>query len=199
MRVIFNPNKIDMISSKTSILVLILMCFCFVGFSQTASKKDSLMRIIRIAKQDTSTVWVLMDYGNIMSDRFVDSASIYYKKGFKLAKSLNHKRGISQYYLNMIFLESSRLSNDGEALRLSKEFELFAKNEKNDNFLSGAYFSLAKSYQSLEKYDSSIYYYGNTLKLLEKIKSTKRIPPIYSSLSRIYSNQKMNDIALEYL
>ena len=188
-----------MISSKTPILVLILMCFCFAGFSQTASKKDSLRKIIRTAKQDTSTVWALMDYGKIMSDEFADSASIYYKKGFILAKILHHKKGISQYYFNMIFLESSRLSNDREALRLSGEFELFAKNEKNDNFLSGAYFSLAKSYQNLEKYDSSIYYYENTLKLLEKTNSSKRIPSIYSSLSRIYSEQKMNIIALEYL
>ena len=199
MRVIFNPNEIDMISSKTSILVLMLMCFCFAGFSQTASKKDSLRRIIRTAKQDTSTVWALMDYGKIMSDEITDSASVYYKKGFVLAKNLNHKRGISQYYFNMIFLESSRLSNNGEALKLSKEFELFAKNEKNDNFLSGAYFSLAKSYQNLEKYDSSIYYYENTLKLLERTNSSKRISSIYSSLSRIYSNQKMNGIASEYL
>jgi signal transduction histidine kinase len=169
------------------------------NYAQTISKKDSLMTVIRKSKQDTNKVWAMMDYGKIMSNENVDSAVFYYKKAFNLGKKLNHKKGIAQFYFSMIFLESSRLSNHQEALRLSREFELFAKNEKNDKFLSGAYFSLAQSYQNINQYDSSVYYYENTLKLLEKAKLPSKIASIYGSLSRIYSEQKMNDIALEYI
>jgi signal transduction histidine kinase len=187
------------LSRKILILLLALLGFQMNNYAQTISKKDSLMTVIRKSKQDTSMVWAMMDYGKIMSNENVDSAIFYYKKAFVLSKKLNHKKGISQYYFAMTFLESSRLSNHQEALRLSKEYEQFAKNEKNDKFLSGAYFSLAQAYQGLDQYDSSIYYYENTLKLLEKLKSPSKIASIYGSISRIYSHQKMDNIALEYI
>jgi signal transduction histidine kinase len=194
------PKQNDMIlPQKILILFLVFLGFCFNIDAQTISKKDSLMTVIRKSKQDTSMVWAMMDYGKIMSNENVDSAIFYYKKAFNLSKKLSYKKGISQYYFAMTFLESSRLSNHREALRLSKEYELFATNEKNDKFLSGAYFSLAQAYQGLDQYDSSIYYYENTLKLLEKIKSPSKIASIYGSISRIYSHQKMDNIALEYI
>ena len=186
-------------TQKFLVLWLVLLGSCMNNYAQIISQKDSLRTIIRKSKQDTSMVWAMMDYGKIMSNENADSAVLYYKKAFLLGKKLNHKKGIAQYYYDMIFLESNRLSNHHEALRLSRAFELFAKNEKNTKFLSGAYFSLARSYQNLDQLDSSIYYYENTLKLLQKIKSSSKIASIYGSLSRIYSEQKMNNIALEYL
>ena len=184
---------------KLLVLLLLLFGSCINNYAQTISKKDSLMTVIRKSEQDTNTVWAMMDYGKIMSNENVDSAVFYYKKASNLGKKFNHKKGIAQFYFAMIFLESSRLSNHQEALRLSREFELFAKNEKNDKFISGAYFSLAQSYQNINQYDSSVYYYENTLKLLEKAKSPSKIASIYGSISRIYSDQKMNNIALEYI
>jgi signal transduction histidine kinase len=186
-------------SQKMLVLWFVLLGSCMNNYAQTINKKDSLMTVIRKSKQDTSMVWAMMDYGKVMTDENVDSAVFYYKKAFTLGKKLNHKKGIAQFYFAMIFLKSSRLSNHQEALRLSKEYEQFAKNEKNDKFLSGAYFSLAQAYQGLNQYDSSIYYYENTLKLLEKTKSPSKIASIYGSLSRIYSEQKMDNIALEYI
>lgn len=184
---------------KMLVLWFVLLGSCMNNFAQTINKKDSLMTVIRKSKQDTSMVWAMMDYGKVMTDENVDSAVFYYKKAFTLGKKLNHKKGIAQFYFAMIFLESNRLSNHQEALKLSREFELFAKKEKDDKFLSGAYFSLAQSYQNINQYDSSVYYYENTLKLLEKAKLPSKIALIYGSISRIYSAQKMNNIALEYI
>lgn len=198
MRIIV-PKQNDMALLHKILILSIVFVGSYSNINAQISAKDSLKNIIRKSKQDTNTVWAMMDYGKIMSNENVDSAVFYYKKAFALGKKLNHKKGTAQFYFAMIYLKGSRLSNHREALRLSREFELFAKNEKNDKFLSGAYFSLAQSYQGLDQYDSSIYYYENTLKLLEKTKSPSKIASIYGSISRIYSEQKMDNIALEYL
>jgi signal transduction histidine kinase len=184
---------------KKILILSVVFAGCYFNINAQSSKKDSLRAIIRKSKQDTNSVWAMIDYGKIMTNESVDSAAIYFNKAFVLGKKLNHKKGIAQYYFAMVFLAGNRQSNRQEAIRLSREFELFAKNENNDNFLSGAYYSLASTYQGLDQLDSAIYYYENTLKLLEKIKSTTRKNTIYGNLSRIYSEQKMNNIALEYL
>jgi signal transduction histidine kinase len=194
------PKQNDMtLLHKILILFLFFFSFYFKVDAQAISKKDSLMAIIKKSKQDTSMVWALLDYGRIMSNEHADSATFYYKKAYTLGKKLNHKKGMAQYYHAMIFLQDSRFSNYQEALRLSREFELFAISEKNDKFQSGAYFSLASTYQNLNQLDSAIYYYENTLKLIDNTKFSTKIASIYGRLSGIYSDQKMNEISLEYL
>ncbi len=186
------------LSRKILILLLVFLGFCMNNYAQTISKKDSLMTIIRKAKQDTSMVWALVEYGKIILDDSVDSAAYYYQKAFVLSKKLAFKKGINQYYSNIIFLIGNRQENIKEALKLSKEFEIFAKKEKNDKYLSGAYFAYAVTYQNSEQYDSSIHYYEKALRLFEKVKNTVNISTIYGNISNIYRNQRMFDLALEF-
>ena len=167
-------------------------------YAQTSSKKDSLRAIIRKPKQDTSTVSALVQYGKIILDDSVDSAAYYYQKSFVLSEKLGFKRGIYRYYSNIIFLIGNRNENIKEALKLAKEFEYFAKKEKNDEYLSGAYFAYAVTYQNSEQYDSSVHYYEKALYLFEKVKNTVDVSTIYGNISNIYRNQNMFDIAMEY-
>lgn len=189
---LMNPSR------KTLILLLFFFGFCVNNYAQTISLKDSLRTIFRKAKQDTSTVNALMEYGKAMTEESVDSATIYYKKALALSRNLNFKPGIYRYYLNYTYMVGIRNSNIKEALRLAKEFEAFAQKEKSNKFLSGAYFIHAIVFQENSQYDSSIYYYEKTLKLFEKINNTADITTVYGNLSSIYRNQKMFDLAMEY-
>ncbi len=189
---LMNPSR------KTLILLLFLFGFCVNNYAQTISLKDSLRTIFRKAKQDTSTVNALMEYGKAMTEESVDSATIYYKKALALSRNLNFKPGIYRYYLNYTYMVGIRNSNIKEALRLAKELEAFAQKEKSNKFLSGAYFIHAIVFQENSQYDSSIYYYEKTLKFFEKINNTADITTVYGNLSSIYRNQKMFDLAMEY-
>jgi signal transduction histidine kinase len=166
--------------------------------AQTANKKDSLMSVIKKAKPDTNKVWAIFDYGRIMSDEHVDSAAIYYEKGLALSKKLNFKKGISSYYVNIIYLVGYRNKNKAEGLKIAKEYEKFALKEKNQRFLAKAYFSTGVAYQGLDISDSAIIFYEKSLTILEKIKDLSELPVIYTNLSSIYIDQKLYDIGLKY-
>jgi signal transduction histidine kinase len=187
-----------MISSKMPILALLLISLCFEGFSQTASSKDSLLTIIRKAKQDTVTALANIEYGRIISDEFVDSSTHYFKKGFSLSKKLNYKRGIASYYLNIIFTMGNRKLDTKGALALAREFEKFAEKENDDKIRGQASFAYAALYQRIDQYDSTIYYYEKTLRLFNKIHKTDVNATIYGNLTNVYRSHNMLDIALEY-
>jgi signal transduction histidine kinase len=183
---------------KLLILWLVLLGSYVNIYAQTSRLKDSLRIVFRKAKQDTSTVNALMEYGKAMIEESVDSATFYYQKSFSLSKKLNFKPGIYRYYLNYTYMVGIRNSNTKDALRLAKELEAFAQKEKSNKFLSGAYFIHAITFQQSEQYDSSIYYYEKTLKLFEKINNTADITTVYGNISNIYRSQNMLDLAMEY-
>lgn len=185
-------------STKLLVLLLVLLGSCVNVYAQNINLKDSLRTVFKKAKQDTSTVNALMEYGKAMTEESVDSATIYYKKALALSKKLNFKSGIYRYYLNYTYIVGIRNSNMKEALRLAKEFEAFAQKEKSDKFLSGAYFIHAITFQEGGQYDSSIYYYEKTLKLYAKINNMIDVTTVYGNISNIYRNQNMFDIAMEY-
>ncbi len=180
------------------ILLLILLGSNINVYAQAANLKDSLRTVFRKIKQDTSTVNALIEYGKAMTEESIDSATFYYQKALVLSKKLNFKSGIYRYYLNYTYMVAIRDANKKKALQLVKEFEVFAQREKNDKFLSGAYFAHAIIFQKKEQYDSSIYYYEKTLKLFEKINNTVDITTVYGNISNIYSSQNMYDLAMEY-
>ena len=184
--------------SKRLLLWLVLYSSCINVYAQNPSGKDGLRAIFRKAKQDTSTVLALVEYGKLLLNHSVDSAEYYYQKAFVLSKKLAFKRGIYQYYMNTIFLIGNRNEDIKKALQLSKELEIFAKKEKNDKYLSGAYFAYAVTYQNSEQYDSSIHYYEKALHLFEKTKNEVDVSTIYGNISNIYRSQNMFDIAMEY-
>ncbi len=183
-----------------------LKTYCFFLFfllsisaiAQTASKKDSLRSIFKKTKQDTNTVWALLDYGRIMSDESIDSASFYYKKGLDLSKKIKFSRGISGYYANAVYLEGYRKHQKMEGLKLANEYENFARKEKSDYFLAKSYFSHAVVYQASDQLDSAVYFYEKALKAYEKVNDLSELAVIYLNISGIYLDQKLYDIGLGY-
>jgi signal transduction histidine kinase len=167
--------------------------------AQTSTNLKEIKATILRNQQDTNTVQALLNYGQIMSNQNADSASTYFQKAFELSKKLNYKNGIAHYYNSFIFLNGNRKGNKKEALLLGKEFIKFALKENNYTYLNRAYFSIASIYQVLDKDDSAIIFYEKSLKILDNTKSNEKKNTIYGSLSRIYSQQKMDNIALEYL
>ncbi len=166
--------------------------------AQTAHKKDSLRVVLSKSKQDTNSVWALLEYGRIVSDESVDSASFYYKKGLKLSKKLRFTKGFSGYYANVIFLEGYRKHNKNLGLKLANEYENFARKEKSDYFLAKSYFSHAIVYQADDQSDSAVYYYEKALKAYEKANDLSELAAINLNISGIYLDQKLYDIGLDY-
>jgi signal transduction histidine kinase len=174
-----------------------LMCFTLCT-AQTAHMKDSLRNVFRKQKQDTNTVWALLDYGRIMSEESIDSAGFYYKKGLELSKKLKFSKGFSGYYANIIYLEGYRKQNKNVALKLANDYENFARKEKNDYFLAKSYFSHAMVYQASNQSDSAVYYYEKALKAYEKVNDLSELAVINLNISGIYLDQRMYDIGLNY-
>jgi signal transduction histidine kinase len=183
---------------KLLILFLVFIGFCFNIGAQTINEKDSLRALFSRTKQDTSSALALLQYGEIIEDEFIDSASFYYQKGLILSQKLNYKRGLYEYYDNMVFLTGILRSNPKKGLVIAKEFATFAHKENNPHFIAQSHFSQALCYQKGEKYDSAIYHYGQSLAMFEKLKKYRKIPRIYANIGNIYQHQKMYDIALEY-
>ncbi len=184
--------------SKVLFLFKFVILLIHNSWAQTSYQKDSLRAVFLKPKQDTNTVWALMDYGRIMSDESVDSANFYYDKSLGLSKKLKFKKAISGYYINKIYLEGYRKKNFKYALKLANDYQKFAKNEKNEYYLAKSYFSHAVVYQSNDQSDSAIYYYEKSLNTLKKINNLSEQAVIYLNISGLYLDQKLYDIGLEY-
>ncbi len=140
----------------------------------------------------------MLGYGRIMANESVDSASLFYQRGFELSKKIKFARGVSGYYANATYLEGIRKKRFSVGLKLAKEYEAFAKTQKNDYFLAKSYFSHAAVFQSAGNADSAIVYYEKAIRAYEKVKDLSEMAVIYTNLSGIYLHQGLFDIGIQY-
>ena len=115
-------------------ILLILVSLTVTQFNATAQselKKDSLLKQLSVAKEDTSKVLLLIDIGNEIEYNDPNQAGIYYLQAGNLSKRLNYKRGIIKFAANYTAILNSKGAYES-ALLLNKQAIELAKSLKDD-------------------------------------------------------------------
>ena len=134
---------------------------------QVLMNKDSLLKLLPKAKEDTNAVSLYINIGQQYESNEPEVAKKYYRKAGDLSKKLNFSKGIIKYIinytqaLNMQGLYDSSLMLNLQGVKLSQE-------TKDSLNLAKSLLNTGTSYQFLEEFENAVEYYEKGRQLFEK-------------------------------
>lgn len=149
------------------ILTITILILATVHSSAQQSNKDSLLNLLRTAKEDTSKALLYIDVGNQYESDDIHTAAQYYLQARDLSQKLNYKRGIIKFIanytevLNVKGVYDSSLLLNKQAMQLSAEL-------KDQLLLAKATANTGNCFNYLGQYDSAAYYYETAKSYFEK-------------------------------
>lgn len=178
--------------------------FSSIGYSQTTAI-DSLKRVLRVAKTDTSKVTIYNTLANNFKEINPDSTTFYATKAMILSQKTSNSFGLATSYINIgnanIILGNyknattffSKAKNEFEKLAANDE-----KNKKIKNGLARSLASLGVIYSQEGNYYVALEYYQKALKLYLEIADKNSISKAYNNIGVVYKSQLNPNKALEY-
>ena len=183
------------------LLFFVYFLFClFVSFNISASnnvKIDSLLNILKTAKNDTNKVYL---YKKISSKYFninPDKALIYAQKGLKLSIDLKFDNGIalSHKYKGIAYFYQGSYDNAlAEYFNALNIYKKIGDKQQIVRMLN----NIGILYHNKGDYDKAFNYYSKCIKKSEEIGDEKRIVDTYNNIGGVYWDQGNYDKALEY-
>ncbi|GAB2829891.1 tetratricopeptide repeat-containing sensor histidine kinase [Ferruginibacter profundus] len=182
-------------------LLLYTIGFLIVSISATAQSavnKDSLLQVLKTAKEDSNMVNLLLKinaaYNN---DGHMDSGLLYLEKAQQLAEKKNLTAFIPrintayiQYYYNN--------SNYNKSKEYALKNLAIAEKNHDDVLMAKAYNNLTAVYNHFGNYKQAVDYSLKCLALSEKLKDSINFAARYATVSNTYLNLKQNDKTIFY-
>ncbi len=173
-----------MLLKQYALLPILILCG-FTVAAQQHPEADSMMRVLRAHREDTSKALLYYAVGEQYETFNVDSAGLLYKEAYQLSNKLNYDVGKLRYpsYISAIcnmqgkYVEGLRINLDG--LREAR------KKGAKRSIIAGL-FNTANSYLLLEKYDSATAYYLEALPVIQEQHDSTKLSIAYINLSQLY-------------
>ena len=184
---------------------IVVLAFAGVGHSQNKDI-DSLKRVLRVAKIDTSKV----NLYNHLADKFKeinpDSTSFYADKATLLSKKIDYGFGLATSYINKgnsnIILGNYKKAKR-DFLQAQTTFQSLldddSDNKKLKNGLARAFASAGVVFSEENNYYMALENYQKALQLYQEIGQKNNISKAYNNIGIVYKSQANNSKALEYL
>ena len=181
--------------SKKVILIFAFVSLCFSSNAQT--EKDSLLRLIGAARQDTNKVLLLISLGQLIESGDPEQAKTFYYESKKLSEKLGYTMGVLKYYANYGAALNSQSKYDS-GLILSKEALLLALKFGNKDRLARCFNNLGASYLYLEDYENAIDNFLQGAAIIEDLKLTDQLDIVYSNIATLYVYTKLYSQSEKY-
>ena len=177
--------------------IAILFYFLCLLTSAFSSDLNSLLHLLRISKEDTNKVKLLLEIEDAIVGTNPDSAMYYTKMCKSLINKLNDTVHI--YSCNIAIMEIYGVKGRYDsAIIFGKENLLIANKNKKTSQIIRAYVNLSFAYTELGKYKEAVENGLMALKLSEEYGDTLRIALRYANISRLYMDIKQFDKAIYY-
>lgn len=180
-----------------SILLLLLYTLYVKAGAQIAMNKDSLLRLLPAAREDTAKVRLLIDIGNQYEWDDPETAGKYYLEAGDLSEKLEYKEGIIKFIANYTYLLNLRGQYDSSMLLNKRSVKLAMElNDKSQIGKSNA--NLGNVFLNLDQYDSAVYHYQVALKNFEATGNKVLVARLSDLLQVTYFKLRQHDKALVY-
>ena len=184
--------------TRIVICIACIVLFQISGLCQPGElNRDSLLRVLGQAKDDTAKVLLLISIGQQFELNNPDTAAHFYKEAGQLSEKLNYPIGIIKYISNYTAILNVRGRFD-ESMKLNRQgLDISLKN----HFLRGTAASLGNiasvySYQGDNLAAST--YYLQALPYFEQLRDSASLSIMYSNLSKCYQSMKLYTRAEDY-
>ena len=178
------------------LLILITDSHFFVQ-AQPELKKDSLLKLLPAAKDDSTKIMLLIKVSAVYATKNFDSAFLYMNKAKDFAKE--KKITACDPYINTAFAEYYYYNNDykNASAYTLKNLDI-AEKKNNDKLRAKTYNNLAAIYNHFGNYRQAIDYALKCLELSEKTKDSASFPIRNLTASNTYYNLKQYDKTILY-
>ncbi|WP_284653621.1 tetratricopeptide repeat-containing sensor histidine kinase [Flavobacterium terrisoli] len=192
---------------KTILKLALLTCSVLFGtksYSQNTTI-DSLKRVIRITKIDTSKVNIYNQLAFEFKESYPDSSLYYALKAKGLSRKIGYHSGLANGTVNEgnVFIISGDYKNAKKSFGNAKDiFEKLLEEEENNktfkNGLARSYASLGVIFSQESNYYAALENYQKALHLYLEIDQKGSVSKAYNNIGVVYKSQGNKAKALEY-
>ncbi len=186
------------INHMKSVLLFICFIFSISVLSQNKQKTDSLKTLLRMSKDDSVQIKIMINLGEMLMFSNPDSSERYYDRAMDKAKKLNRKFEIAEISKNIGIIYSVR-GNYDKAKELYDTALIIYKELNYKKGISGCYNNLGIVEWNLGAYEKATDYYLKSLKIYEEMNDLKGIARAYNNIGNLQQDQKNYKLALEYM
>ncbi len=180
----YSMKKITVSFSRTFVFGLALMCS--VNLISQTRETDSLVNILKTAKEDSSKVNSLILLSKKLNNLGeLDASFQYANKARDLSIKIKFLKGEAKAY-NRIANLCMEFGNNQAALK-NHQAAIKIRKEIGDNAgLANSYNDIGNSYYTLGDYVSALENYFASLKIKEELKDRKGLISIYNNIGNVY-------------
>lgn len=182
---------------RTILLIFLSIFTFFIASAQADKKRDSLLRLIPVAKDDSSRIILLLRVSGVYATGNFDSSLLYMNKARDLAAE--KKITSCDQYINTAFSQYYYYNNDYKSsIGYALKNLAIAEKSGDEKLLAKTYNNLAAVYNHFGNFKSAIDYALKCLALSEKTKDSASFPIRNLTASNTYYNLKQYDKSIFY-
>jgi two-component system, NarL family, sensor kinase len=159
--------------------------------------RDSLLRLLPKAKEDTNKVKILLDIEKKYFNANLDSALYYNKICEKLILKINAQQIKHQCFHEFVKIYHAKRDFKNALVYCLKSINV-AKQNKNLMQQATSYRALFNVYHNLNMNDSAVKYAVYSIKLSKELNDTANIAGTYGNLCWIYRDLSQHNKAIDY-
>ncbi len=177
--------------------LILLLCYGCLAIAQSSAVKDSLLQVLKTAKDDTAKVRLLLNIEKLYSNKNYDSFYYYLEEARKLSSTL--KTDQFDFFINAGYSEYYYYNNDyKKAIAYSLAGKDVAEKQSDMKLLAKSYNNLAAVYNHFGQHKLAIESILKCLDISEKTKDSISFPVRNLTASVTYFNLGQFDKAIEY-
>ncbi|OYW20226.1 MAG: hypothetical protein B7Z54_01730 [Sphingobacteriales bacterium 12-47-4] len=180
-------------------LLLYLGLFWIVPISvqgQVQMNKDSLLRLMPTAKEDTNKVLLYINIGQQYEGTDPETAKAYYRQARDLSRKMNYTLGEIRFITNYTYLLNMQGRYDS-SIQLNLQSVALARQINHTEYLAKCLFNSGTSYQYAGMYDSAIIQYEEGKKVFALLKNEMLEARSKDILQLLYAELHRYDKAIE--
>jgi len=189
------PTNITFIKYISWLLLVILPVL---AFTQSESKKDSLLQLLNSHKHDSTKVLIFTQLSKEYQATNIDSAYYFINEALLLSKEINFDHGLAESYACLGDIEVIMDNLDKAKDSYLKSIEYFKRlNKKSD--LTQVFIVLGNIFLTQDNYFNALQYYNKGVEIAEEINFEGALEYLYSNLGITYTQIENFEKALEFL
>ncbi len=162
-----------------------------------ANNIDSLLKVLKSAKEDSNKVKTLYQIGFLYGIEKSDSAIYSYEQAKSISKKINYTKGEIKYYIEITGLYNDMGKYD-TALLLNFESVAIAEKFGDKKLLANCIANVANSFLNLKKLDSASVYYFKAETILNNNNDKYGLLVLYGNLCALYASLGQYEKAINY-
>jgi len=180
---------------KKYFILIGLLLLVKLSSAQTYMNRDSLLKLLPKAKDDTKKVDLLINIGQQYEFNDHTTAKQYYLKAKQLSEKINYPEGVIKYIANYSYILNLQGKFDS-ALILNKQAIELSSKLKDNLLIAKSYTNYGNSFNNIGMIDSAIYYYEMGKSYFEKTKDSASIYKVYGLMAIAYGKIHQNKKAI---